>query len=332
MPTFDAKAFSLQPSSRRRSPSLAVVALVPLSGVFRGASAEQAQVVPRPTHDEPLASAPGSERRPSRRRLLLGRAGRLPAREGRDAWPSPAIPAAKPTPRTTRSSAPARPATRNWSRSPTTRARSPYGKLLQIFFSVAHDPTQVNRQGPDSGTQYRSAIFAAGAEQAAIAKDYIAQLDKAGVFAKPIATEVSPLNAFYPAEDYHQDYATLHPGQRLHLHQRPAEDRESEGALPGRLARQAGAGERRRELSRGESVRPSSVRAGEGFRAGLRRWRAPPRCAPPPSPAAARDGGRAGRPPQGAATVLCRYSAIEPRCPTGRASASATCSSERPPT
>jgi peptide-methionine (S)-S-oxide reductase len=86
-----------------------------------------------------------------------------------------------------------------------------YGKILQIYFSVAHDPTQLNRQGPDVGTQYRSAIFAVSDEQASIAKDYIAQLDAAKVFPKPIATEVSPFRAFYAAEDYHQDYATLHP-------------------------------------------------------------------------------------------------------------------------
>ena len=86
-----------------------------------------------------------------------------------------------------------------------------YGKLLQIYFSVAHDPTQVNRQGPDSGTQYRSAIFATNGDQAKIAADYIAQLDKAKVFKEPVATQVTALPGFYPAEDYHQDYATLHP-------------------------------------------------------------------------------------------------------------------------
>ncbi len=86
-----------------------------------------------------------------------------------------------------------------------------YGKLLQVFFSVALDPTQKDRQGPDVGTQYRSALFTANDKQAEIARDYIAQLDKAGVFDKPIATEVTPFTAFYAAEDYHQDYATLHP-------------------------------------------------------------------------------------------------------------------------
>jgi peptide-methionine (S)-S-oxide reductase len=86
-----------------------------------------------------------------------------------------------------------------------------YGTLLQIFFSVAHDPTQLNRQGPDSGTQYRSAVFAADAAQKETAEKYIAQLDAAKSFAKKIVTQVVPLVAFYPAEAYHQDYLTLHP-------------------------------------------------------------------------------------------------------------------------
>jgi peptide-methionine (S)-S-oxide reductase len=88
-----------------------------------------------------------------------------------------------------------------------------YGKILQIFFSVAHDPTQLNRQGPDSGTQYRSAIFAANDEQKKVADAYIAQLNAANVYKKPIVTKVGPLEAFYPAEAYHQDYLTLHPNQ-----------------------------------------------------------------------------------------------------------------------
>ena len=88
-----------------------------------------------------------------------------------------------------------------------------YGKILQIFFSVAHDPTQLNRQGPDSGTQYRSAIFTANDEQKKVADAYIAQLNAAKVYKKPIMTKVGPLEAFYPAEAYHQDYLTLHPNQ-----------------------------------------------------------------------------------------------------------------------
>ncbi|APX87603.1 peptide-methionine (S)-S-oxide reductase [Methylorubrum extorquens] len=85
-----------------------------------------------------------------------------------------------------------------------------YDELLQIFFSVALDPTEVNRQGPDTGPQYRSALFPTDAEQAKVAKAYIAQLDGTKVFSKPIATKVES-GAFYPAEAYHQDYMSLHP-------------------------------------------------------------------------------------------------------------------------
>jgi peptide-methionine (S)-S-oxide reductase len=88
-----------------------------------------------------------------------------------------------------------------------------YGKILQIYFSVAHDPTQLNRQGPDTGTQYRSAIFTTSDEQKKVADAYIAQLNAAKVYKKPIVTKVGPLEAFYPAEAYHQDYLTLHPNQ-----------------------------------------------------------------------------------------------------------------------
>ncbi len=86
-----------------------------------------------------------------------------------------------------------------------------YGQLLKVFFSVAHDPTELNRQGPDTGTQYRSVIFYNGDEQKHIAQDYIAQLDQAKVFPRAIVTQVVPLKGFYPAEAYHQNYATLHP-------------------------------------------------------------------------------------------------------------------------
>jgi peptide-methionine (S)-S-oxide reductase len=88
-----------------------------------------------------------------------------------------------------------------------------YGKILQIYFSVVHDPTQLNRQGPDSGTQYRSEIFTTTAEQKQIADAYIAQLNAAKAWKKPIVTKVNALQAFYPAEAYHQDYLTLHPNQ-----------------------------------------------------------------------------------------------------------------------
>ncbi len=88
-----------------------------------------------------------------------------------------------------------------------------YGQILRIFFSVAHDPTEMNRQGPDSGSQYRSAIFYDGEEQKRIAESYIAQLDRASAFPRRIVTQVTPLEAFYPAEDYHQNYAEAHPNQ-----------------------------------------------------------------------------------------------------------------------
>jgi peptide-methionine (S)-S-oxide reductase len=88
-----------------------------------------------------------------------------------------------------------------------------YGTLLRIYFSVAHDPTTLNRQGPDRGTQYRSALFVRDAQQKDVAEKYIAQLTAAKAFPSPIVTQVTPLVAFYPAEAYHQDYATLHPTQ-----------------------------------------------------------------------------------------------------------------------
>jgi peptide-methionine (S)-S-oxide reductase len=92
-------------------------------------------------------------------------------------------------------------------------AKVSYGQLLKVYFSVAHDPTQLNRQSPDVGPQYRSEIFTTNAEQAKIAKAYIAQLTAAKVFAAPIVTKVEPLPGFYPAEAYHQDYLRLHPNE-----------------------------------------------------------------------------------------------------------------------
>ena len=88
-----------------------------------------------------------------------------------------------------------------------------YGQLLQVFFSVAHDPTQLNRQGPDHGTQYRSAIFYRTPDQQRAAEAYVRQLTAAKTFAKPIVTQIGPLTAFYPAEEYHQDYMAHHPNQ-----------------------------------------------------------------------------------------------------------------------
>jgi peptide-methionine (S)-S-oxide reductase len=90
-------------------------------------------------------------------------------------------------------------------------AQVTYGQLLQVFFSVAQDPTLLNRQGPDSGTQYRSAVFYATPEQKKVADAYVAQLTAAHAFSAPIVTQVTPLKAFYPAEDYHQDYMRLNP-------------------------------------------------------------------------------------------------------------------------
>jgi peptide-methionine (S)-S-oxide reductase len=86
-----------------------------------------------------------------------------------------------------------------------------YGQLLKVYFAVAHDPTELNRQGPDAGTQYRSEIFYVSPQQEKIAQSYIAQLDTAKVFDSSIVTLVQPLTAFYPAESYHQDYARTHP-------------------------------------------------------------------------------------------------------------------------
>lgn len=90
-------------------------------------------------------------------------------------------------------------------------SRISYGQILKVFFAIAHDPTQLNRQGPDTGRQYRSAIFYLDGEQQRVAQAYIDQLNKAHVFDQPIVTEVVPLEAFYQAETYHQDYAARNP-------------------------------------------------------------------------------------------------------------------------
>lgn len=91
------------------------------------------------------------------------------------------------------------------------RSRITYGQILMIFFSVAHNPTELNKQGPDWGIQYRSAVFYANSEQQKIATAYIAQLDAAKVYSQRIVTQVVPLNGFFPAESYHQDYVKHHP-------------------------------------------------------------------------------------------------------------------------
>ncbi|MFI4938787.1 MAG: peptide-methionine (S)-S-oxide reductase MsrA [Burkholderiales bacterium] len=92
-------------------------------------------------------------------------------------------------------------------------AQVSYQQLLQVFFSVAHDPTQLNRQGPDTGSQYRSAIFYTSAEQQRTAQGYIRQLTATGTFSAPIVTQVVPLKTFYPAEEHHQNYLALHTNQ-----------------------------------------------------------------------------------------------------------------------
>ncbi len=92
-------------------------------------------------------------------------------------------------------------------------AQVSYEQLLKVFFAVAHDPTELNRQGPDTGTQYRSAIFYADEEQKRLAESYVGELAKTKTFSKPIVTQIAPLEAFYQAEDYHQDYLVRHPNQ-----------------------------------------------------------------------------------------------------------------------
>lgn len=92
-------------------------------------------------------------------------------------------------------------------------SRITYGQLLKVFFAVAHDPTELNRQGPDTGTQYRSAIFYANDEQKRIAEAYVAQLNRAKVFPRPVVTQITALDAFHAAEGYHQNYLALHPDE-----------------------------------------------------------------------------------------------------------------------
>ena len=105
-------------------------------------------------------------------------------------------------------------------------AQITYGQLLQIFFSVAHDPTQLNRQGPDVGPQYRSAIFYADADQERVAKAYIAQISREKLYPDPIVTEVVRLTKFYPAEEYHQDYMARNPNELyIVMHDRPKVER-----------------------------------------------------------------------------------------------------------
>jgi peptide-methionine (S)-S-oxide reductase len=107
-----------------------------------------------------------------------------------------------------------------------------YGQLLTVFFTVAHDPTQLNRQGPDTGPQYRSAIFYGNAAQQAAAKAYIAQLERSKVFDRPVVTQVVPLVKFHPAEAYHQDFARLNPTHPYIVHHDAPKVRNLEAKLP----------------------------------------------------------------------------------------------------
>ncbi len=115
-----------------------------------------------------------------------------------------------------------------------------YGELLQVYFSVAHNPTELNRQGPDTGTSYRSNIFYNSKEQKAVADAYIAQLTKAKVFARPIVTRVDPAVAFYPAEEYHQDFLIKKSRLSLYRDQRSAEAREFQALVARSLYGQPG--------------------------------------------------------------------------------------------
>ena len=116
-----------------------------------------------------------------------------------------------------------------------------FGQLLRVYFSVM-DPTALNYQGPDQGTQYRSAIFTTNADQKRVADAYVAQLGKAHAFSGKIVTEVAPFKGFYQAEDYHQDYLIHHPEPALHRDQRPAEGLDVEEVLSADVARTAGDG------------------------------------------------------------------------------------------
>ena len=111
-------------------------------------------------------------------------------------------------------------------------AQVSYGQLLKVYFSVAHDPTQLNRQGPDTGAQYRSAIFYGTAGQKAAAAAYIAQLQRAHVFARPLVTEVTALQAFYPAEAYHQDFARRNPTHPYIVQHDAPKVRDLKASLP----------------------------------------------------------------------------------------------------
>ena len=127
-----------------------------------------------------------------------------------------------------------------------------YGRILQIYFAVAHDPTELNYQGPDHGTQYRSAIFPRNDQQAKVAKAYIAQLDKAHVFDAPIVTTIEPGKDFFPAEGYHQDFLTLHPDYPYIVYNDLPKIEKPQDDVSGMVPRQPGAGD-------GDQVTPFGV-------------------------------------------------------------------------
>jgi len=204
------KHFSLQPFVAPALAVLAIVALVPLSGILPPAAAEEGKLVPLAAHDATLAASSGSEKAVVAGGCFWGVPGVFQHVKGVkmavSGYSGGAAGTAQYHTVGTGSTGHAESVEITFDPSQIT-----YGKILQIFFSVATDPTQVNRQNADVGTQYRSALFTTNAAQAQIAKDYIAQLNGAHAFSAPIATEVSSLKGFYAAEDYHQDYATLHP-------------------------------------------------------------------------------------------------------------------------
>ncbi|HET7808943.1 MAG TPA: peptide-methionine (S)-S-oxide reductase MsrA [Steroidobacteraceae bacterium] len=151
-------------------------------------------------------------------------------------------------------------------------AQVSYGQILQVFFSVAHDPTQLNRQGPDVGTQYRSAIFYGSDAQQQVATSYIAQLDKAGVYPKRIVTRVDPLKGFYPAEDYHQDYLVNHPDQPYIAYNDLPKVRNFEALLPAlynpRPVTVASAGKTLQKQPQSAAAKPANAANGAMMAAG----------------------------------------------------------------
>lgn len=190
---------------------VAVIIAFGAIGIWNGArAAEKAAVLPSPVVDDPLASAPGNE-------TVVFAGGCF--------WGVQAVfQHVKGVKKATSGYAGGEGATAEYEIVSTGRtghaesvevrfdpAQVSFGQLLKVFFSVVHDPTQLNRQGPDTGSQYRSAVFYSNDEQKRIAEAYIAQLEKANAFPHPIVTQVVALKKFYAAESYHQNYATLHP-------------------------------------------------------------------------------------------------------------------------